>query len=460
MTDLKDIKKIQPGPLVEEILKSDSGNVPDALLDESYEFLGNEDIPFDRYTSKDFFEKEMESMWCKTWQWACRLEHIPNVGDYIVYEIGPYSVFVVRTSVNEIKAYNNSCLHRGTKLKHPDSMGCSDEIKCPYHGWTWNLDGTLKYIPESWDFSYIVEEGYKLIEVRADIWGGFVFINFDKDAESLEKYLGVLSEHFKSWPLDERYIALHIQKELPCNWKAALEAFIENYHTQTTHPQVIWNGGVGDSNTKYDVFDDHVSRFHAPLGVASPNIKEKLTEQEILDSMLVGDRSNVDSGVKVPEGSTARKVMAETLRSNIGKEYNVDLSKYSDSEVIDTLEYHLFPNMFLFPGLSLPMIYRFRPIGNDPDNTLFDLLFLRPIPMGKPTPEPAEPVRLSPEESYSSVEGIDPDFGSLYDQDTQNLRMQQEGFYAAQKKGQTLATYQEIRVRHLHKIIDKYIDRE
>ena len=116
--------------------------------------------------------------------------------------------------------------------------------------------------------------------------------------------------------------------------------------------------------------------------------------------------------------------------------------------------------MFLFPGLSLPMIYRFRPIGNDPDNTLFDLLFLRPIPIGKPTPEPAEPVRLSPEESYSSVEGIDPDFGSLYDQDTQNLRMQQEGFYAAQKKGQTLATYQEIRVRHLHKIIDKYIDRE
>jgi nitrite reductase/ring-hydroxylating ferredoxin subunit len=457
VTKLKDIKKIQPGPLVGEILKSDSGNVPQALWEESNEFLVNEDISFDRYTSKDFFDNEMEGMWSRVWQWACRLEHIPNTGDYIVYEIGPYSVFVVRTSEDEIKAYNNSCLHRGTKLKHPDSIGCSDEIICPYHGWTWNLDGSLKHIPESWDFSHVSKESYKLIEVRAEIWGGFVFINFDNNAEDLNKYLGILSEHFENWPLEDRYIALHIQKELPCNWKAALEAFIENYHSQTTHPQIIWNGGVGDSNTKYDVFSDHVTRFHAPLGIASPNIKKKLSEQEILDAMLVGDRSNVEEGVKVPKGLTARKVMADTLRSNIKKEYNVDFSHYSDSEVIDTLEYHLFPNMFLFPGLSLPMIYRFRPIGNDPDNSLFDLLFLRPIPKDKPIPDPAEPVRLSAEESYASVEGIDPDFGELYDQDTQNLRMQQEGFYAAKKNGQTLSNYQESRIRHFHFVIDKYI---
>ena len=155
--------------------------------------------------------------------------------------------------------------------------------------------------------------------------------------------------------------------------------------------------------------------------------------------------------------TTARNYLASYLRKAIGEGYKTDLSGYTDSEVIDTIEYNLFPNMFLFPGLSLPMVYRFRPLGNDPDRALFELLFLRPSPKGAPPPPPATPVRLSAEESWARVPGFDPAFAHVYDQDTGNLRNQQLGFYAARKRGATLANRQEVRVRHLHQTIDKYI---
>jgi hypothetical protein len=125
--------------------------------------------------------------------------------------------------------------------------------------------------------------------------------------------------------------------------------------------------------------------------------------------------------------------------------------------MIDVSQYSLFPNMILFPQLSLPMIYRFRPIGTDPDRTLFELLFLRPRPEKRPCPAPAQPVRLAEKDSFTTVAGMDPILGHVYDQDTGNLRAQQEGFYAARKRGQTLLNYQEVRIRHLHQTLDRYL---
>ena len=86
-----------PGPSTRDIILADGWKVPDALVAESYEFLGGQDIAYDRYTSPEFFRKEVEKVWGKAWQWACREEHIPEAGDYVVYDIGPHSILVVRT---------------------------------------------------------------------------------------------------------------------------------------------------------------------------------------------------------------------------------------------------------------------------------------------------------------------------------------------------------------------------
>lgn len=448
-----------PGPSVQDLIASDAVPAPEVLRHENYTFLGDADIPAERYVSQAFFDHEMEKVWPRTWQWACREEHIPEAGDHYVYEVGPFSVIIMRQHDGGVKAFVNSCLHRGTKLRPCEGEGSSTNLRCPYHGWTWEIDGSLASVPCAWDFPHVEPASYGLPDVATGLWGGFVFINLDPEPEPFEQYLGVLPEHFANWDLSRRYVSLHMAKELNCNWKTAMEAFMESYHVYETHPQLMV--ATGDANVQYDCYGDHVSRFFSAGGTQSPHLEKALTEQELIDTMLVGDRSMLGDELTVREGETARSVMARFLRKAFGAQYQCDLSGYSDAEIVDTIEYHLFPNMILFPGFSLPMVYRFRPIGDRPDRTLFEILFLRPVPDGGERPEPAQLFRVKEEESYTIVPGMDYTLGAVYDQDTANLRAQQQGFLNAvkcgRKTGQTLGNYQEVRIRHFNQTLDKYL---
>jgi nitrite reductase/ring-hydroxylating ferredoxin subunit len=447
-----------PGPNMQELARRDGSEPPYPLNFEAYEYLGDADIPFERYTSAEFARLEFAKMWNRTWQWACREEHIPEVGDYVVYDIGPYSLLVVRAAPGEIKAYHNSCLHRGTKLKASGSDGSSEQLRCSFHGWTWNLDGSLRHIPCRWDFPHVSDEQFHLPEVRTGTWGGFVFVNLDPAAPPLNEYLGVLPDHFSKWSLDQRYTATHLVKELDCNWKLALEAFIEGYHTLETHPQLL--SSSPDAAMQYDVFGDNVGRHYMTTGFQSPHIETTLSEQEILDDILMGDRSLIDPArLKIKAGDTARGVLARFLREEITKAFQTDLSGWSDAEMVDAIEYNLFPNTILFPGISLPMVYRFRPVGFDPDRTLFEILILRPVGTQGERPPPAVPHQMGKDELFNGAPGIDPTFGHIFDQDTGNLRLQQQGMHAAHKRGETLGNYQEVRIRQLHQTLDKYLAR-
>ena len=105
-----------PGPTLREHLLADGLGVARPLLEESYEFLGDEDIPYSNYTSPQRLRAEFERLWPRVWQWACREEHIPEPGDYYVYDIGDLSAIVIRTPDGTVRAYRNACLHRGTQL--------------------------------------------------------------------------------------------------------------------------------------------------------------------------------------------------------------------------------------------------------------------------------------------------------------------------------------------------------
>lgn len=440
-----------PGPSARDIILADGWAVPEALVAQSYAFIGDGDIAYDRYISTDFFAKEVERLWSRTWQWACREEHIPQPGDWITYDVGPFSVLIVRGDDNVIRAFPNACLHRGTQLKRSETSGASTELRCPFHGWSWTLEGGLKNVPCRWDFPHVTDEEFALPQIKVELWGGFVFINMNPDATPLSEQLGPLAEHFTGrWDLADRRVALHLQKELPTNWKAAQEAFLEAYHVYETHAQGL--ATAGDANAVYDVFSDHVTRFVHTIGTPSPHYTEPQTEQEILDKMRV-------DGAVVPEGRTARSVAAEKLREQMGADLGLDLSIYSDSEMLDSIEYHLFPNMCLFPGVSLPMIYRFRPIGNDPSRSLFDLVFLKLVEPGTPLDYPPDPIPVAADQSYADAPGMNPGLGAVYDQDTDNLAMQYRGFQASAKRGQTLGNYQEARTRRFHQTIDDYLAR-
>jgi phenylpropionate dioxygenase-like ring-hydroxylating dioxygenase large terminal subunit len=450
-----------PGPSTADIIKADGDHAPAHLTQPSYEFLGDQDIPFSRYTSREFFNLEKEKLWTKVWQWACRVEDIPAPGDYFVYEVTDKSVLIVRTEGGEIKAYPNACLHRGTQLKPAASQGRAKELRCPFHGFTWSLEGALTDVPCRWDFPHITDDGFKLPELRVDTWGGFVFVNFDQNAKPLAEQLSVLPEHFKNWDLSSKFVAKHVRKLLPANWKASLEAFLESFHVLETHPQGVLT--VGDANSQYDVYGDYVSRFVHLVGFPSPHLTEKFTEQQLLDALMaegvVDGTDKEHAKLVVPEGSTARATFAKHMQTLLGGAYGKDFSGLSISETIDAIEYHMFPNTCFFPSLLFPMVYRFRPNGDDPDSCIFDLLYMQPLPDSGVRPESAEPFDLDFEQSFHEVPEFDAGLATIYDQDTGNLIGQQRGFKSSTKPGQTLGNYQEVRLRQLHQTLDKYLSK-
>jgi nitrite reductase/ring-hydroxylating ferredoxin subunit len=445
-----------PAQSTQDIIAKDKVGAPDWVRSESYEYMGSDDIPKDRYINPDFAKAEFERLWTRTWQFACREEHIPEAGDYHVYDIGPYSFIITRVGENDIRAYYNACLHRGTKLRASGTEGRASEFQCSFHGWSWNVDGTNKSITCPWDFPHVDAAKLTLPEARVETLGGFVWINMDKDAPPLAEYLGAEAlAHINAWKLENRYIALHVQKRIPANWKLTIEAFQEAYHVIITHPQVAVSNA--DANSQYDVYGEHVDRFISPLGVLSPHLEGKYGEQDILDQFTVGDAGVLEGNKLTVGNSTARQVMADMFRGMFEKATNSDLSNVSDSEILDCFSYTIFPNCFLFPGISLPMVYRFRPDPKDHRVSIYEVMFMRPVPKDGERPTPAEPIVLEMDQSFKEADGMDPGFGAILDQDTDNLFLQQEGLEASAKQGLTLGNYQEIRIRNFERAVDKYM---
>jgi phenylpropionate dioxygenase-like ring-hydroxylating dioxygenase large terminal subunit len=453
--DLKAARDHYVGQTYQDIALADGEDVPAVLRQRKNPPQATADIPFSRYTDRAFFDREMAKMWRRVWQFACREEHLPEVGDYYVYDIGRYSALIVRTALG-LRGYFNSCLHRGTKLKASGSSGWSAQIQCPFHGWTWNLDGSLKDIPCEWEFPHLDKNKARLPQVRVASWNGFIFINFSKQGPDLADYLEVLPEHFRNWDMTGWYVHTHVQKRLPGNWKLAQEAFMEAYHTPVVHPEMTHV--VGDVNMQHDVFSDHISRDLCAMASPSPTSTLQQSQQDLLDKMLVGDRSTVTDKVLVPEGKTARWVMAKQLREQMSRDFGLDYSGHSVPEMIDSLKYNVFPNLFLYPAVGFPLIQQFRPDGDDHDRCVFDQMVLRPKPADGSAFQVAEVVKIDENESYTTAKDMDPFLAHVLDQDTNIMRWQREGMYASEKGAATLSIYQESRIRHVHQTLDKYLN--
>jgi phenylpropionate dioxygenase-like ring-hydroxylating dioxygenase large terminal subunit len=436
----------------QRLLDSDTHRVPEVLRRENPLGAGPSEVPVERYTSREFFDLEVEKLWKRVWQMACREEDIPNVGDHLVYDIAGMSFIVVRSKPDEIRSYYNACLHRGRMLR--ESAGCrATEFRCPFHGFAWNIDGTLKHIPGEWDFPHINKAEWKLPEVKVGTWGGFVFINMDPNCEPLHDFLGAeLTEQFKRWPLERRFKQAHVAKILRCNWKVAQEAFMEAFHVVATHPQLL--AGIGDANSQYDAWGNF-SRAITANGTPSPHLSWTPTEQQMFDSMT-DRRLDEPPAVYIPDGKTAREVSAangrEMLRPVLGK----SVDELSDAELVDSFYYTVFPNFHPW-GAYNRITYRFRPHGTEVDQSIMECMYLAPFRKGQKPP--SAPIHwLGPDEDWCEA----PELGFLarvFNQDTFNLSKVQKGLRTTAKKTVTLAKYQELKLRHFHHTLEKWIAR-
>ncbi|MET0546463.1 MAG: aromatic ring-hydroxylating dioxygenase subunit alpha [Caulobacterales bacterium] len=449
----------EPSKVYQRLISNDGVSAPQIIRDSFPKAKSVKGVPKRRYVDPAFHRLEVDRMWTRTWQMACREEEIPEVGDYIVYDLAEHSYIVARAAPHEIRAYRNACLHRGTRLC--DGSSSVSQFRCPFHGFTWSLDGALKEVPCRWDFPQIQEAKMRLPEARVGRWGGFVFINMDSKAPPLEEYMGVLQRAVSGDFFASKYMAHYFRKILPANWKACIEAFLEAYHSVETH---AWSVGfTNDANAQYDIFPDtpHVTRFMHAFGVQSPHIAESLSEQDVLEELFKIFWSG-QPAPKLPEGQTARRFAANLVRQQRAAAMGRDYSQFSDVEALDSVEYTLFPNMVLFDGLGVPTVYRFRPNGNDPDTCIFDLYVLLEYPEGTERPPAAEVFEMG-DMSYtelSAAKGFDRFFGVTYDQDTGNLGRQQKGMKTLERDELLLAQYQESRLRHLHEMISLYVGDE
>jgi phenylpropionate dioxygenase-like ring-hydroxylating dioxygenase large terminal subunit len=431
------------GISVQQHLDLESRCVPSILRQQSPAFLGTDLVPYERYTSPDFFRLEVERMWPHVWQMACNEAHIPNVGDSVLYEIVDQSLIVVRTEPDRIRAFHNVCLHRGRRLR--DCDGSIGELRCRYHGFGWNLDGSLKRFPSPWDFPQVDPAQWGLPEAKVDTWDTWVFINLDLGAPPLIDYLEVLPEHFSRWPFRDKYIAAHVAKRVECNWKTGVDAFVDSFHVDASHPQFLTT--TGGQETQYDVYGPNVNRMITPLVVRGSRVKGELDEQ------LIAQRS--DPNLIVPQGRRAREVLADQSRSSFAAVTGRDFDQFTDCEMVDAIEYFVFPNFLPWGGFGTPIVYRFRPDGLKVEACVMEIMLLLPQPAsGAPAPAPVHWLRH--DETFIDAPELG-GLGVILDQDLQNMPKVQEGMHSRAVTGATLGCYQEVRSRHLQQTLDHYL---
>jgi phenylpropionate dioxygenase-like ring-hydroxylating dioxygenase large terminal subunit len=443
-----------------ELMKLDARPVPDFLNKESYTYRGSEPLAASRYTSVEFQQLENDKMWPNVWQFAARDEDLPESGDYIVYENAGRSYIVSRQKDGSVRAFHNVCLHRGRKLRTAD--GKADHFQCPFHGFTWNNDGSIKKIPCRWDFGHLKDENMRLPEAEVARWGGYIFVRENKGGPSIEEFLAPLPEHFKRWKHEECTTAIWVAKVVPANWKVTMEAFMEAWHTVITHPQIL--PFTADENSAYWTWGDNVNVNLVPFGIMSPHVNPAgKQEQWIVDEFIKFNGRSAENydpssdayAVKVPPGETARHALGAAMRENYTKMFGHDHSHATDAELLDGLVYNVFPNFAPWGGFMPNIVYRFRPWG-DPDHCLMEVRILTRVPPGKPIPRGAPMKFLSDTELWTAATEIGV-LGAVFEQDMSNLPFVQQGLKVSKNGKVNLGDYQEIRIRQFHQTLDKYL---
>lgn len=451
-----------PGLTYEKIIRQDTRGTPVHLLEKRVPDLPIIPIETHRYFAADFAAMERRYLWPRIWQMACRSEEIPNSGDTLVYELDDLSFLIARQPDGSIRAFFNSCLHRGRKLM--TSNGRRSEFRCPFHGLSWNADGTFKDNPIAWDFPQWEDgQGPPLPEAKVAQWGGFVFLNCDHDGPPLEEVIAPLADDFARYDYEDHFIEMHIEKVVAANWKTVAEAFMESHHALTTHPQIT--SYLADVNSQYDAPSDWVTRQLSAGMVSSPTLRTPLSETEILQSMFAtGARVSEpdrDAMPTVPAGSTARATMAEISRRMLSNETGYDYSDASDAELVDSILYNLFPHMSFWATYGPKLTYRWRPMPGNPDQSIMDIYRLKRVPKGQERPAPTKPHRVELGQSmteYATSAGMSPGLANIFDQDFSNLAQVQAGLKASASGTVNFAGYSEVRLRLLHTMIDRMVE--
>jgi glycine betaine catabolism A len=198
---------------------------------------GAKSLPQRYFVSPDMFAKEQSEIFSKQWLLVGHQSQVPKPGDYFLTTIAGESMIVSKDQTSQVRGFYNVCRHRGTRLRE-DACGHASAIQCPYHAWTYALDGRLIGAPHMDDVQGFDKADYSLHRVNLGLWEGFIFVNLEKNPDALEKWFAPLKEKFLPWNMPILQPAKRIEYDVRANWKLMFENYSECYHCPGVHPQL------------------------------------------------------------------------------------------------------------------------------------------------------------------------------------------------------------------------------
>jgi phenylpropionate dioxygenase-like ring-hydroxylating dioxygenase large terminal subunit len=399
-----------------------------------------------RYYDADFYQLEVEQLWPRVWQMACRLEEIPQPNDFAEYQILDQSVVVVRTDDLGVTAFQNACRHRGVRVAVGHGT-CESGFTCPFHGWCYGPDGTNTGVPRRRTFSeHNLQAGdLDLTPVRCETWGGCAWINFDPDAPPLRECLEPYATSLDAWKVESLKAEWWYACRLPVNWKLAIEAFVEAYHVPQTHPQLI-------IPTRYGL---RTGEEFDPAAFVASDLRYLRAMSNGMAGMVHANDVRIAEGlrdIELPsDAEAARNTWNQTLNDAVTdwhRERGADMPDLNDLAVqgLDLEFFQGFPNSFVLPMYSSASAYRFRPLG--PEETLMDIWSLTRFPEDEERPAPTPPEVWSHD---------DPRWPPIPTQDFSNIPRQQQGLHAMGFDYMRLSGELEGHISNFERTIDGFI---
>lgn len=424
-------------------------------------------ISGDNYLSAEFMAEEKKHLWPKVWQVACREEEIPKAGDYIVYDVGDDTIVVVRGRNDEYKAFFNVCPHRGRQIM--EGSGHAVNFRCGYHNWTFDLDGRNVIVQDKQDWAGALDrECLDLVKVKTGTWGGFVWINMDPESESLEDYLNPIPEYLDAYELEAMRYRWALELHIDCNWKVALEAFMEGYHVAATHTQLLDQQGEDYTTSFARGKHSHFGYWDAqiPIGQPSPRLKKEapsdsrpgvvefFRQMEDTFAAIFTDRDYeaakriLDEVPADADSMTVFGMAIEFGRQAAEKEgcgYPPNLTP--ETMYRAGTGWNIFPNGVTLPYFDGAVWYRARPRGDDPSKCVFNIYSLKRYAPGQ---EPGAKV-----EFHESIEGKS--FGLIVDQDLNNMNLVQKGMKSRGFRYALPNPVQEVEISNFHHTLEHYV---
>jgi Rieske 2Fe-2S family protein len=198
---------------------------------------GARTLPRDYFTSPAIFAEEIEKLFGRNWLCVGRETRIGKAGEYLVVAAGDASVIVLRDGGGAVRAFHNVCRHRGTRLCEGREGRFADTIRCPYHSWTYGLDGCLQGAPSTSDLPGFDKSEWPLLSVATRVWHGLVFINLAADPPPLK--LAQLDERVAAYDLPALTSVRQTVYDVAANWKLIVENYSECYHCAPVHPELV-----------------------------------------------------------------------------------------------------------------------------------------------------------------------------------------------------------------------------